>query len=127
MKKAKLFFILDIVTSSDSFKKQKEKNQEEDTQTIEEQFNSIEKLSEIKTCIDGSVWRYTAYGNKACGGPVGYIAYSKKVEKEFLDMVEQYTADQKAYNEKWGVASTCDVPPAPESVDCVDGLPVLVY
>ncbi|MFK8046512.1 MAG: hypothetical protein AB8B72_13530 [Crocinitomicaceae bacterium] len=127
MKNLRNFGFLLLLSAILSCEKQDEKNQEEESQTLEEQFDKIKKMSESETCNDESDWDFTAYGNKACGGPVGYIAYPTSIKKEFLKLVEAYAEDQKAYNNRWGIASTCDIPPAPEWVDCVDGSAVLVY
>ena len=66
-------------------------------------------------------------GNKACGGPARYIAYHQSVEREFLDLVNRFTAVQKAYNEKNNVLSDCLLVGPPRTIQCEGNKPVLVY
>ncbi len=100
----------------------------EDERFLEQLREEIMNLSESEPCEDAENWAFTALGSKACGGPAGYIAYPTTINVEdFLDQVEFYTAQQKIYNEKWGIMSTCDIPPEPSDVICEDGKPVLIY
>jgi hypothetical protein len=71
--------------------------------TAEELLNyqtEIIQLSESVKCTNATEWKFTPMGSKACGGPARYIAYHQSVEREFLDLVERFTALQKAYNEQ---------------------------
>lgn len=101
---------------------------EEDNLTLSELYNEFSDLSESIACTDASLWKYTAYGSKACGGPIGYMAYSECINtNDFLNKIEKYTTLQNTYNNKYGVVSTCDVPPPPTSINCVNGEAVLGY
>ena len=114
-----------LVGLSIACNKEKELNQEEAAAALEAQFAEITELSESVACTDSSDWEFTAYGNKACGGPVGYIAYSKAIDtKDFLKKVKTYTEDQKAYNENFEIASNCTVPTQPKSIACINGKPI---
>lgn len=100
----------------------------EDDITLNELFEKIKTLSESKTCSESSNWTFTAYGTKACGGPIGYIAYSKCINTaDFLNKVSVFTELQSQYDMKHGAVSTYEVPPPPTSVNCVNDKPVLVY
>jgi hypothetical protein len=100
----------------------------EDDASLSELYTIIKTISESETCSEGSSWKFSAYGSKACGGPIGYIAYSKCINTaDFLNKIAVFTELQGQYNNKHEVASTCDVPPPPTSVNCEDDKPVLVY
>ncbi|TYA74888.1 hypothetical protein [Seonamhaeicola marinus] len=102
--------------------------QEKDHRDLMDLYNEIYLLSLSEDCLDENEWTYTAYGAKACGGPQGYIAYSNNIDTEaFLEKIEEYTNLEKAYNIKWSIVSTCDLPQQPSGVECVNGYPVLKY
>lgn len=96
---------------------------------LNETLEEIFELANSVPCTDSSNWDYTAYGAKACGGPQGYLAYSKQMNDviAFLKKVDEYSKAEKAFNMKWGVASTCDLILAPSSVECENGVPVFKY
>lgn len=103
-------------------------DREKDHRALMDVFDEIYELSISVTCSDSSDWSFVAYGAKACGGPQGYIAYSKNIDVEaFLQKVEAYTNLEKAFNEKWSIFSTCDLPAQPKSVSCSNGYPILNY
>lgn len=103
-------------------------SQETDHQNLMKLFEEITSLANSKSCNDSNNWTYTAYGSKACGGPQGFIAYSTEIDvTTFLEKVAQYTNTEDAYNNKWGIASTCDLPAQPKSVVCENGKAVLKY
>ncbi len=98
--------------------------------TEEELLNyqtEIIQLSESVKCTNATEWKFTPMGSKACGGPARYIAYHQSVEREFLDLVERFTALQKAYNEQNNVLSDCMLVGPPRSVQCEANKAVLVY
>ena len=102
---------------------------EEDVQKLEKMYQEIVILSQVNTtpCIDSKEWDFTAIGTKACGGPQKYILYSKKINTvDFLAKVKSYTEAEAAFNVKWNIVSTCDVPVPPDGIGCVDGKPVLM-
>lgn len=91
-------------------------------------FEEINSLSNSKTCTDSSIWEYTAYGSKACGGPQGYIAYSTELDvADFLQKVKEYTELEEEYNRKTGIVSTCILPAEPSDVACKSGEPAFLY
>ena len=80
------------------------------------------------TCIDSLVWTYTSFGNQACGGPVGFIAYSTSINVElFIKKIEEHRIGEQEFNKKWGIISTCSIPPQPNGIICKDGNPVFEY
>jgi len=87
----------------------------------------IFQLSESVSCTNALEWRFTAMGSKACGGPTQYIAYHQSVEREFLDLVNRFTALQKAYNKKNNVFSDCLFVGPPRTIQCEGNKPILVY
>jgi hypothetical protein len=105
--------------------------QESDDKNLSKMYSEIIGASMVNTtpCTNSAEWSFVAIGSKACGGSLGYIAYSLKIDvPEFLKKVENYTKAQEAYNKKWGVFSTCDMMILPPSgVGCVNGKPTLIY
>lgn len=87
----------------------------------------IIRLSESVPCTNASEWKFIPMGSKACGGPARYIAYHQSIERNFLDLVERFTALQKAYNEQNNVLSDCMLVGPPRTVQCEGNKAVLVY
>ena len=87
----------------------------------------IIRLSESVPCTDASEWKFTPMGSKACGGPARYIAYHQSIERNFLDLVERFTALQKAYNEQNNVLSDCMLVGPPRTIQCEGNKAVLIY
>lgn len=103
-------------------------DQEIDHRNLMDLFDEIWERSQSISCTDSNDWNYTPYGAKACGGPQGYIAYSNQIDTVlFLQKVEAYTLAEKQYNIKWSIASTCDIPQEPKSVECQNGYPTFKY
>lgn len=103
-------------------------SQEEEQQRLDAMYTEIQAMANSEPCVNAEDWTFTAIGAKACGGPMGYIAYSTKMDTEaFLEKVEEYTKKQDEFNKKWNIISDCMVPPTPQSVRCVDGKAELVY
>lgn len=101
---------------------------EEDARRLEALFQEIQSMAESQPCEDASIWTFRDYGSKACGGPVGYIAYPTTIDTgAFLEKIEAHRAAQQAFNEKWDVISDCSFPAQPTGILCRDGLPVLQY
>jgi hypothetical protein len=95
---------------------------------LDELYEKIISISESKTCTNSSDWKFTAIGSKACGGPTGYIAYSTQInEREFLNLVNQYTELQEEYNQKNEIGSDCAFVSPPSGIICENGNPVFQY
>ncbi len=96
--------------------------------SLSKQYLEIVQIAQDLPCESDEEWTYTAVGSKACGGPVGYLAYSTEIDTvAFLKMVEDYTKAQKAYNTKYGIISDCSVPTQPTGVFCSEGKPIFDY
>lgn len=103
-------------------------DQETERLTLLAMFEDIETMATSVACEDASEWSFTAYGNQACGGPQGFIAYSNQINvTEFLTLVENYTNAERAYNIKWGIVSDCSLFAMPSGVSCENGNAVLNY
>lgn len=101
---------------------------EEDQLTIENKLQEIIKLSESIPCTDASSWKFVSYGAKACGGPVGYIAYSTKLNvQNFLTKVNDLTKFQNEVNKKCNLVSDCTVPIEPKGIRSENNRPVFYY
>src|SRR5690606_30871658 len=69
---------------------------------LERLRNEIDSLASSYLCQDASEWHFTPVGEKPCGGPASYVAYSTKMDTvSFLNKVEIYTDRQRTYNVKW--------------------------
>jgi len=117
-----------IVAKSCDEKDDKNLTQQQESEMLNELLTEIQNLASSEDCIDALAWTYTAYGSKACGGPVGYMAYSKTIDTTtFLNKIEKHKSAQGKFNNKWGIMSDCSVPPEPDSVICEKGSPVFMY
>jgi hypothetical protein len=104
------------------------KDQDKDLKKLDEIYSEIKALADSQACENPDNWSFTAYGAKACGGPVGFIAYSLNIDEAyFLALVAEYTEKQEAYNLKWGINSDCSTPEVPTGIVCENNLPVFVY
>ncbi len=102
--------------------------QEEELANLNALFVAIQDMASSVPCTDAADWAHTAYGDKACGGPVGYIAYPTSINTTlFLEKVAEHRSAQEAFNEKWEVASDCSLPGEPTAIRCEDGAPVFEY
>lgn len=91
-------------------------------------YKEMVSLSESETCSNSGDWLFTPYGSKACGGPIGYIAYSKNIDQiYFLGLVDRFTQLQDEYNQKTGAVSDCALAIRPTGVTCENGKPKFVY
>lgn len=101
---------------------------DQEAENLKKMRTEIFLLSASKQCEDPADWDFTAIGSNACGGPTGFIAFSLKLNTTaFLEKVKKYTNSQKEFNIKWEIISTCDLPPFPSSIRCVDGKAQLIY
>ncbi|PQJ80023.1 hypothetical protein [Polaribacter porphyrae] len=101
--------------------------QEKEHRALMDLFSEIENMAYI-TCNNSNDWAFTAYGSKACGGPQGYIPYSKNINTTlFFEKIEAYTKAEKEFNIKWGIISNCAIVNPPKSVTCNNRFPILNY
>lgn len=105
-----------------------DKTQEQEAENLDQLFSEIESLASSESCEDATKWAFTSFGSKACGGPVGFIAYATTIDTVlFLERIESHRAAQQAFNQKWAIASDCSAPLEPTSVLCENGNPVFEY
>ncbi|MEN2400059.1 hypothetical protein GKZ90_0009735 [Flavobacterium sp. MC2016-06] len=119
---------IDCVNNKPTLLYESDRNLEK--QNLNNLYNEIITLSLVnsKTCDNPEKWAFTAIGEKACGGPTDYIAYSLEINTaSFLSKVNTYTNMQAGYDKRWGVISTCDFTSAPKSINCIDGKVKLKY
>ena len=77
-------------------------NKHEVEQELALLFNQIKLLSESTPCENAADWKYVEYGDQTCGGYIGFIYYSTKIDTiKFLKLVNNYTVKQKEFNIKW--------------------------
>lgn len=97
-------------------------DQEADEARIATMLAEIETLISDKSCKRDGQCTVMAYGDKACGGPVGYLVYSSGNvnKKQLKDLVEEFTALQSLMNDAYGYVSDCSIP-SPPNVSCLDG------
>lgn len=95
---------------------------------LERLYHEIDSIAGSVRCENPKEWRFTAVGEKACGGPAAYVAYSTQMDTTgFLNKVALYTEMQHVYNEKWDVVSDCLFLTPPARVICEDGKAKLVW
>ena len=100
----------------------------QEAQQLNQMLNEIKTMASVTECINSAEWRFTHYGSKACGGPVGYIAYSVNIDTTlFLNKVKAHINAEDTYNKKWGIASDCSLPAQPTGIKCENGNPVFEY
>jgi hypothetical protein len=90
------FFCLIFVSCSND-----DTTQSEDSQKLDAMYNEIITLSLVNSqpCTNPDEWSFTAVNSSACGQNAGFIAYSKKINKEqFIKKVEKYLEAQIAFN-----------------------------
>lgn len=123
IKKTGYLFLLFFVFSC-----QDNENQNDTLSVLQVMFEEIQTLANSVACTDATEWTFVSYGAKACGGPQGYIAYSNQIDVAyFLSLIEEYTTAEREYNIRWGIVSTCTLPPIPNEVSCQNGEAVLIY
>ncbi len=102
--------------------------QEKDHRALMNLYQEIYNLSKSVACKDANDWSFTAYGSKACGGPQGYIPFSKQIDTiGFKQKVKHYSNEEHKFNIKWNIVSTCDIAPRPKGISCIDSIPNLNY
>jgi len=98
-----------------------------DEQELSKLFNQLKTLSQQVACENEADWKFVPYGEQACGGPMGFIAYSVKIDTaNFLKLVDRYGIKQREFNSRWSVVSPCALLLAPKGVICENGKPKFV-
>lgn len=104
-----------------------ENSQKYDQARLEAIESAIDEEIAKEECTNATDWTFSPIGSKACGGPVSYIAYPKKIESTLLPKIEFYKNAMSEYNKKYNITSDCMMPAEPTGVKCENGKAVLVY
>ena len=114
MKELKIIGILFLFGICFSCNDDVELTQEQEMQNLNRLFSEIENLATSENCSESTEWTFTSYGSKACGGPIGFIAYSTNIDTDlFIEKIEEHRTAQQEFNEKWEIISDCSVPSQP--------------
>ncbi len=115
--------ILALTTIVPSLACEKEFTREEEGSLLAKQKQEIIAFAKSGVCSVNSQCRYAGLGSKPCGGPWSYVVYSTSVDtNKLVSKVSFYNAAEDRYNRKWGIYSTCDVTPPPDSIRCLKGV-----
>lgn len=104
-----------------------ENSQKYDQAQLDKLKAEIDEEIAKEQCTDPNEWTFSPIGSKACGGPVTFIAYPKKLEAAIFSKIQDYTAKMEEYNKKYNITSDCMMANEPTSIKCEDGEAVLVY
>ncbi|MBO6183668.1 MAG: hypothetical protein J6O88_03110 [Chryseobacterium sp.] len=104
-----------------------ESSKKYDEANLDKLKSIIESEIAKEKCTAASEWTFAPMGAKACGGPVSYIAYPKKLEVSVLRKIENYTQTMSEFNKKYSITSDCMMAAEPTGVKCQGEKAVLVY
>lgn len=104
-----------------------ESSQKYDVAQLDKMKASIESMVSKEKCTNADDWAFSPLGNKACGGPVSYIAYPKKIEETILPIIEEYASKMSEFNKKYNITSDCMMAAEPTGVKCQAEKAVLIY
>ena len=122
------FLLITLLIGFTSCEKNTDDDRAQDELELRNMFDEITDLANSVPCTDSNDWELIPYGSKACGGPQGYIAYSKSIDVDkFKDMVEDYSQAEEEFNIKYKIVSDCSVVQAPNGVICKDSKPEFIY
>lgn len=125
-----LVFTMAMVSLVFACKDTMKNSMKEDQAKLDLQLKDIQKMSvaEQTACQNASEWRFTAIGEKGCGGTAGYITYPAKIDTiAFMNKVKAYTNQQHEFNKKWNVTTDCGLIAAPKGITYENGKPKLVF
>lgn len=113
-----LFFVLSSVISCET----PEENMEKDRESLQLKLDGIKTYIASANCAQDAQCEYIAYGNKACGGPSGYLVFSSNLNVEELEeLIADYTQAEKEFNAKYNQISDCAIVLPPENIECIEG------
>lgn len=104
-----------------------ESSKKYDEANLDKLKSIIESEIAKEKCTSASDWAFAPMGSKACGGPVSYIAYPKKLETSILRKIENYTQTMSEFNKKYGITSDCMMIAEPSGLRCQSEKAVLIY
>lgn len=82
-----------------------------DRAVIDQLERDARRLANAEGCRDAGSCRVAPYGVKACGGPRGYLVYCV-VGTDSVALarkLDELARLERAYNQRYGIASTCDI------------------
>lgn len=86
-------------------------------------YKKMESLTQDKSCEIDSDCGVMPTGERACGGPSGYMVYSQRLGTESISQLESLAKQSsdmaRLINEKSDMMSTCDVLP-PATAACIE-------
>jgi hypothetical protein len=102
---------------------------QKDDQALLGQLNAdLVTMAKATTCTAGDKYAVASLGQKPCGGPAGFIAYSTSINTEcFLKKVDHYNTQSAEYNKKHSPISDCMLLQEPTSAVCEGGKIVFKY
>ncbi len=129
MKNGLVVYVLVVVMAMVGCEKQAiHGSPEEEGLHLQALYREIDSLANLYPCDNPSEWAFVPIGDKPCGGPAGYIAYSTQLNTaDFLNKAELYTNLQREYNIKWDVISDCMYVTPPSYVVCENGKAKLIW
>ncbi len=91
-------------------------NQETDRATLQRLEKEASELARTEGCSSAGACRSIAVGAKACGGPRYYLPYCpvSTDEAALRAQLERLAAFERSYNERYGIASTCEMAMPPQ-------------
>jgi len=104
-----------------------ESSKKYDEANLDKLKSIIESEIAKEKCTAASEWTFAPMGSKACGGPVSYIAYPKKLEVSVLRKIEHYTQTMSEFNKKYNITSDCMMIAEPTGLRCQGEKAVLIY
>lgn len=88
----------------------------------------LEAMAGQNKCNANTEWGIMTMVSSSCSGPIGYLAYDKKVDvQELAQKLAAYIRKKDAFDIKWNKGPVCSMVIPPKSVACVDGKAKLVY
>lgn len=104
-----------------------ENSEKYDQALLDEMRTEIESAIAKEKCSKSSEWTFAPMGSKACGGPVRYIAYPKKMQDVIAPKISDYTQKMSDFNNKYNIVSDCMLAAEPTGVRCENGNAVFIY
>lgn len=93
----------------------------------------IQKKKEITdyiatfNCNNSVGCQFSAFGEKACGGPKEYLVFPANVDLNFLTAkITEYNALEKQFNIDNNIFSDCMFVGPPSNIGCIDGKCVII-
>ena len=84
-------------------------------------YQEMESIVAEGSCAKPTECDFIPVGDKACGGPSGYIIFSEDINLEKLEEIaDEYTNLERTYNQKFGIPSDCSLTRPPQNIGCIN-------